>query len=1852
MLPSTAGDPDSFIGHCVNVINGDYCEAVTDAVVKGPDSLDLQRFYNAKNYMTGEGSGGWRIFSQHFLVIGRDIEKQSSTIDQKPHEKIYAFTGERSGSILTYSGWVDRDNVIKNPLKINLTNDGVGIVNTYSQLMSGQTDYKNNCLYIHGKTCEITLGDGTKRIYEKIKNPPTLFLGEELLPFMASYVKNAEYFHLIQETLPSGNHLIFSYESATGHLSSVELKNASQMKILSWMRFSYKSQGNNYLVTVSTSDERVVEYHLEPLKSSDKTYSLTKVTGSHFLPSHYQYSIHNDHMVLTKRSRSADDFIEIEYGTQGKVQAIKTPHPNSGKPEVSYTFTYGKGFTDVFNAVGTKTRYQFDDRFQLTAVEKYDGKGQLNRLDKKFWGKTEKDIGRLLATTISESMWKIHSYSCFQYDEQGNLIEEKLYGDLRGREEVLQVDGRGVLYDAQKLVECHRTAYTYSNDGYNLLTKYGDDSKTHTQYVYKQNTNLCIKELKIENQQIIKQILHEYNEDGVCVKSIEDDETEGAEATERYIKTIQPKSTLPGVGLPQVIEEKVFDRASKEEMLVKKLVNTFDAQGNLLCCDTYDAEGVYAYSESKEYNYLNLITAESNRLGQQVIHTYDANGRKISSRIPHADKEISNTYDFRNQLVETVERVGNLVFVTKNGYDLLGRAISVSDHFGNTTFYEYDAFGNQVKIVFPAVYDETQKVVNPTFSYEYDVFGNVTKIIDPKGNSVLKTYTVRGQLLKVKYSDGSSERFGYDLSGALTHTRSKDGIEKNFQFDNQKRITVDQTVHVDAEHSTFLRHKHNAFHCIESEDGTLVSRFKYKSGRLVKSTKFPIGKNENDDEARCTELTYDSLGRVCQKKIWFDTGSLDYTIEHVSYHPTGQISEKRIEDSSHATLLHIGFEYNSLGQCIEEYHFKNNEKIITKKNSYNALGEPFICSDGLGNEIRVDVDYAYFNSLGQKVVKKNVTSPLGVQTAIEFDVLARIVAITKKDPMGVLISSNQILYDTCGNKCVEIHDLVENGLVKGSKKIGYAYGSTGQLEAQIENYGSADEKKTTYSYNKKTQLISATIPGFSNPLSYKYHEAGNLEGIKWSGGKDCEEVADVFKYDDRNNLIKASSSSHKRAVERTYNAFNQITQETVNDGIGQYSLQYAYDRRGRITSIVLPDGSKIKYVYKALFGCKVQRFSPQGKMLYSHTYEDYDSNGKVTSETQIGQVGELKHTYDLNGQETCLETAHFTQNNTYDSLGRLTKLVRKGACQPTKASFTYNDLSQLASESGLTSQTQTYLYDSLDNRQQINKDKLTYNGSNQLLSFSNSRYSYDPQGNLLQKVLDKEIISFKSNALSQIVKIQKADKSNLIFSHDPVGRRLVKKHLGPQNNALSIQRLFYIGNQEIGSLDENGNIVELRIPGLQGGQLSFKSIAMELAGKPYAPLHDINENVIGLVDSKSNKIVESYSYTSFGQETIFNSKGNAIPESALGNPWRYAEKRVDKETGLLFFGVRYYDPQIGRWISPDPIGSLDGPNLYAYLHNNPLNHVDRFGFATENNPCDLCYNYFDERYDVEFCCCCSAADSTGQRYCICKGIHPKNLVDGAVSDHVPLPKVTYQLGFDAAYANYASAEEFMAMLYLCDDMSSFKPYNPPSKLFDLSEEGMFDVPGLGLGFLNGMDNDFKEFKESVRYLSRLAGGKNIHAVYNATHGKDIDLIECKKGRNHIATNPVMLIKKIWDNFFALNRNGRFLMICHSQGAIHVMNALLDYSPALRSQILVVAIAPGGYIYSSTCAQVIHYRAEWWRDLIPRLDWNGAKRESGNTKTLQSHSDAPFHDHSFMSPTYQLKLQEHITYFIDTQGRGI
>jgi RHS repeat-associated protein len=432
--------------------------------------------------------------------------------------------------------------------------------------------------------------------------------------------------------------------------------------------------------------------------------------------------------------------------------------------------------------------------------------------------------------------------------------------------------------------------------------------------------------------------------------------------------------------------------------------------------------------------------------------------------------------------------------------------------------------------------------------------------------------------------------------------------------------------------------------------------------------------------------------------------------------------------------------------------------------------------------------------------------------------------------------------------------------------------------------------------------------------------------------------------------------------------------------------------------------------------------------------------------------------------------------------------------------YIYNNLSQLSSEG-----KNTYIYDSLDNRIQTNKEELVYNALNQLISHSNTEFSYDSQGNLLRKILDGEETRFESNILSQLTSIERADQIALIFSYDPFGRLLVEKHTdikGKNKKTLSTTRYLYLGYQEIGTLSPTGAIESLNIPGLSGDELAPTSVAFEIKGETYVPFHDIAGNVIRLIDPQGRQVIESYEYTPFGQESIFDAEGEQQEASLIGNPWRFAEKRIDEHSGLILFGLRFYGPNIGRWISQDPAGFVDGPSLYAYLRNNPLNHLDRFGLETESNS----EKKFDEYYygEVESHCYC-------EKHCTCKRGGDIGKTTGP-----NLPKITYDDNKD----------------YHSEDLS-IKDFYDDSTCYDLSGDGLPNLPNdLGIGFINGIWTDFKGSKAGTQYISRLAGGYNMHADYNATHVTGVDGYECIMGLNYIATEPVRQLHKMWGTAFS------------------------------------------------------------------------------------------------------------------------
>ncbi len=87
--------------------------------------------------------------------------------------------------------------------------------------------------------------------------------------------------------------------------------------------------------------------------------------------------------------------------------------------------------------------------------------------------------------------------------------------------------------------------------------------------------------------------------------------------------------------------------------------------------------------------------------------------------------------------------------------------------------------------------------------------------------------------------------------------------------------------------------------------------------------------------------------------------------------------------------------------------------------------------------------------------------------------------------------------------------------------------------------------------------------------------------------------------------------------------------------------------------------------------------------------------------------------------------------------------------------------------------------------------------------------------------------------------------------------------------------------------------------------------------------HSDQFNVRGLTNLSGN-IVELYSYTPYGKQTILTATGTEINESAYNNCYGYTGRYLDEETGLWYFRARYFDNELGRFISRDPLGFVDG----------------------------------------------------------------------------------------------------------------------------------------------------------------------------------------------------------------------------------------------------------------------------------------------------------------------------------------
>jgi RHS repeat-associated protein len=176
------------------------------------------------------------------------------------------------------------------------------------------------------------------------------------------------------------------------------------------------------------------------------------------------------------------------------------------------------------------------------------------------------------------------------------------------------------------------------------------------------------------------------------------------------------------------------------------------------------------------------------------------------------------------------------------------------------------------------------------------------------------------------------------------------------------------------------------------------------------------------------------------------------------------------------------------------------------------------------------------------------------------------------------------------------------------------------------------------------------------------------------------------------------------------------------------------------------------------------------------------------------------------------------------------------------------------------------------------------------------------------------------------------------YTYDYLGRRIRKTATG-----YAAQRYLYDGWNLIAELDDSGTITRQFVWGLdvsgsaQGAGGVGGLLEIDAGGtSQYYPIYDASHNVIGLY-SGTGAIAAAYEYDPFG------NKQTGLGTYAAANPFRFSTKYTDPDSGLVYYGMRYYSAKLGRFLNQDPIEEAGGINLYAFCGNDGVNRFDLLG---------------------------------------------------------------------------------------------------------------------------------------------------------------------------------------------------------------------------------------------------------------------------------------------------------------------
>ncbi len=584
-----------------------------------------------------------------------------------------------------------------------------------------------------------------------------------------------------------------------------------------------------------------------------------------------------------------------------------------------------------------------------------------------------------------------------------------------------------------------------------------------------------------------------------------------------------------------------------------------------------------------------------------------------------------------------------------------------------------------------------------------------------------------------------------------------------------------------------------------------------------------------------------------------------------------------------------------------QYDASNNKTQVSDKRGF-AWNFTF---DGSGNLLTSKDPYLNTTTTAYNAKNKplTVTLPSGRQTVNTYDGSGvRVTLAQQKAANGTVVSSTSFAYNADGT--------VAGKTDANSHTTSYGYDGNGNLTSVTTPLGHA----TTFGYNalgaqtSKTDALNRTtiytLDAWNRTVAITYPDSttktlaydadGNLTGFTDATGTTTR------SYDADNRLLSESKNG-AAVVSHTYDATGQKgLLSTTTDANGRV-LTYSYTSRNELGGVSEAAGA-VSYAYDA-DGHETGISNPNGTVVS----KSYDNAGQLTSvvnKTGSGSVlSSFSYTLDVDGRRAAVGEADGSSvSYGYDGAGRLTSETRSGT---GAYSLSYvldgagNRLSQTSSNG-----TTTFAYDSDD-------ELLSTSGV-----FTNS-YGYNANGEQTTRTLNGTTYNLAFDFDGQISSI--AQGANVVsFAYDAAGRRVSRTAGGTTTNFL------YDGGQVL--LETQGSSTT--------ATYTYGNALVRKDGE--FPLFD-GQGSERTVTNSSQSVQGSIVYNAFGQTV--SSTGSST------SPYLYAATsgyRNDGDAGLSHVGARYYDAQVGRFISRDTY--LD-QKPYLYCEHDPVNRLDANGHS-------------------------------------------------------------------------------------------------------------------------------------------------------------------------------------------------------------------------------------------------------------------------------------------------------------------